>query len=372
MLGLAQSLWSEAPTCEKISKTLVKRPGVEPFVPSVSVVIPARNAERYLAAAINSVLAQTWQDFELIVVDDESTDDTCSVCRSFTDKRVKLVQQAHRGSSAARNLGITCSTGKYLAFLDADDEWLPDKLEQQVRHLEREPAVGLSFCCCEFVNREGRRLGLGICPPAARLKRPSAEWMLLSNPTGCGSTAVVRRDALEQITSAAGTVTPGCFDESLEGYDDVDCWLRILLFTKFTAAGLPAILVRYRITPGSNSFQRELMEAAFEQLIVKLQKTAPQFIEPRETLARAFFWRYMAQKEILRESCSPLAFSFIKKAMAANPRLFTRDPLVTSGTAAAAALIPALPLSISETFRTAVFFSFGALQRLSLSIRRAL
>jgi len=99
----------------------------------VSVIIPAYNVENYLQCAIGSVLAQTWKVSEVIVVDDGSTDNTATIAAGFTG--VRLIRKAHSGIAATRNLGVQQATGHYLAFLDADDLWLPDKLEKQLAHL---------------------------------------------------------------------------------------------------------------------------------------------------------------------------------------------------------------------------------------------
>src|SRR3954452_15003770 len=108
---------------------------VDSVRPLVSAIIPAHNAERFLAAAIDSVLAQTYQPIECIVVDDGSTDGTPAVARSYGD-RIRLIPQEQRGVSAARNRGAAEARGELLAFLDADDRWLPERVERQARELE--------------------------------------------------------------------------------------------------------------------------------------------------------------------------------------------------------------------------------------------
>ena len=112
-------------------------------VPAVSVVIPLYNKGPHIARALNSVLAQTFQDFEVIVVDDGSTDDGAEVVRSFEDPRIRLIQQENRGVSAARNRGIEAARAELVAFLDADDEWLPGFLETILRLRTRYPDAGL-------------------------------------------------------------------------------------------------------------------------------------------------------------------------------------------------------------------------------------
>ena len=112
--------------------------------PIVSVIIPAYNAERFIPQAIQSVLEQTYQSYEIIVVDDGSTDKTKDILKEFEDK-VCCIYQENQGPSAARNAGIKISQGRYICFLDADDIWTPDKLEVQVEFLECHPDISLVF-----------------------------------------------------------------------------------------------------------------------------------------------------------------------------------------------------------------------------------
>ncbi|MEM4724269.1 MAG: glycosyltransferase family A protein, partial [Candidatus Hadarchaeum sp.] len=108
---------------------------------SVSVIIPCYNHGHYLPCAVNSVMAQTFADWEAIIVDDGSTDNTREVAAQFTDSRVRYIYQDNRGLAAARNTGIRAAQGEYLAFLDADDEWEPTFLEACVAALSQQPAL---------------------------------------------------------------------------------------------------------------------------------------------------------------------------------------------------------------------------------------
>jgi glycosyltransferase involved in cell wall biosynthesis len=107
----------------------------------VSVILPVYGVEKYIAEAVRSVLAQTFSDFELLIIDDGSPDRSVEICRQFTDSRIRIIQQQNRGLSGARNTGIRYAKGEYLAFLDGDDLWAPEKLEKQVAHLDNSPKV---------------------------------------------------------------------------------------------------------------------------------------------------------------------------------------------------------------------------------------
>ncbi len=114
---------------------------MSPADPAVSVVIPLYNREKYIARAIDSVLAQTYNDFELIVIDDGSTDNGSEVVKQYDDQRIKIVSQQNAGVSSARNAGIDLAKGKWIAFLDSDDQWLPEKLQCQVDFLNETPTL---------------------------------------------------------------------------------------------------------------------------------------------------------------------------------------------------------------------------------------
>ena len=133
-------------------------------MPKVSIVIPLYNKEKYIARAINSILAQTLSDCEIVVVDDGSTDKSADIVRSFDDSRIHLIQQANAGVSVARNKGIKESKAELVAFLDADDEWMPQFLQEMVVFISKKP-VGLvlsnylKWCNREAVLPNGKTLG---------------------------------------------------------------------------------------------------------------------------------------------------------------------------------------------------------------------
>ncbi|MDH4229816.1 MAG: glycosyltransferase [Nitrospirota bacterium] len=179
--------------------------------PTVSVVIPAYNRAHTLGRALDSVLAQTFGDFELIVVDDASTDDTVRVAEATGDPRVRVLRhETNRRAAAARNTGIRAARGKYVAFLDSDDEWLPEKLHRQVAFLEG-AAPDMLACCTAFRMVDG---------PHDFLKIPrllSLREMYFGCDLGPGTTLMVRRDVFDGV---------GVNDESLYRYEDWDWSLR--------------------------------------------------------------------------------------------------------------------------------------------------
>jgi len=179
----------------------------------VSVVIPTYNRLPTVKDAIESVLNQTHRDFELWVVDDGSTDGTRKALRSFGDK-VKYVFQENKGVSAARNLGLRVSGGKYIAFLDSDDLWEPEKLEIQVRCMEENPQFPLSYTDEIWIRK-----GMRVNPKKKHAKYWG--WIFEKCLPLCiisPSSALMKRSLFDEI---------GGFDETLPACEDYDFWLRV-------------------------------------------------------------------------------------------------------------------------------------------------
>lgn len=201
-------------------------------VPAVSVVIPAFNRAHLLPRTLGSVLAQTFADFEVLVVDDGSTDGTAAVAASSGDPRVRPVRQPRNaGVAAARNRGIRESRGGLIAFLDSDDEWMPEKLGAQVALFRRHsPRLGLTFTGVETVHEDG----------STSVQRPRDRGdvyrtLLWNNAIhGGGSNVMIRRDVV---------ATVGFFHEDLPAIEDYDYWIRVARF--FAVDFVEAPLIRY-------------------------------------------------------------------------------------------------------------------------------
>lgn len=180
---------------------------------TVSVIIPTFNRGWSIRDAVDSVLAQTYSDYELIVVDDGSTDRTADILRAYGDQ-LRLIRQANRGVSAARNCGIGRSAGQLIAFLDSDDLWLPEKLAVQTAFFE----MNRSALICqteELWIRNGMRVNprMRHRKPSGRIFEPSLALCLVSP-----SAVMVRRELFDQV---------GLFDEELPACEDYDLWLRV-------------------------------------------------------------------------------------------------------------------------------------------------
>ena len=191
--------------------------------PLVSVVVPVRNGERFLGEALDSVLTQGYEPLELIVVDDGSTDGSSDIARAYG---AHVIQEESDGLAAARNAGLAAAQGELIAFIDADDVWLPGKLEQQVQYLLDRPDVGFVYTSWTILLEPGARV-----PPqfADDWRRPRAGYL--------PSALVVRRDVLDQV---------GLFDPTYKIGEDAE-WLARANDAGIRHAVLPDVLVRYRI-----------------------------------------------------------------------------------------------------------------------------
>jgi glycosyltransferase involved in cell wall biosynthesis len=207
----------------------------------VSVIIPCYNYGRFVGDAVESVLAQTLSPHEVIVVDDGSTDETARVLARFGE-RIRVVYQKNQGVATARNAGVAHATGDLFAFLDADDVWLPAKLEKQVRRFAGEPDLGLVHCGVLEVDAAGKPLRLLL----DGMEGWVAEELLLFRRNvilGGGSAMVVSRAAFNAT---------GGFDDRLPPTEDWDLWYR--LARRHRVGFVPEVLVQYRCH-GSNHSQ---------------------------------------------------------------------------------------------------------------------
>jgi glycosyltransferase involved in cell wall biosynthesis len=206
-------------------------------MPKVSVIIPTRNRSRLLRQAIVSVLRQSFQDFEIIIIDDASDDDTRAAVASQPDVRIRYFRHAaNRGEAASRNAGIAHATGEYIALLDDDDSWLPEKLAVQVQLLDSCSAkVGVVTTGYFRINIESGETLATILPE----KRGDIyDDLRTQNWVGTPSTVVLRRQCFDKA---------GLFDEQLAFGVDYDMWIRISRFYHFESVNEP--LVRYAVHP---------------------------------------------------------------------------------------------------------------------------
>ncbi len=182
-------------------------------MPLISVIIPTYNRESFIKESIESVLHQTFSDFELIVVDDGSTDDTDTILEFFKSD-LQYIKQSNQGPSAARNTGIRLAAGNWISFLDSDDLWMPQKLECQIQFVRNFPETRICYTE-ELWYRKGRRVN-----PAKKHQKFSGRFYkkMLSLCLISPSSVLIHRSVFDNA---------GLFDESLPACEDYDLWLRI-------------------------------------------------------------------------------------------------------------------------------------------------
>ncbi len=223
-------------------------------LPLITVVVVNHNYGRYLAECIESVLAQTYRNIEVIVVDDGSTDNSLCVLQAYVE-RIFIIQQENKGVSAARNVGLFKGRGQWIAFLDSDDVWRPTKLREQSKYLQ-DSAVGMVFCGVEHTDELGLCLGY-TSPVVASDVLPKLVTFAPVTIAG-GSTAVVRADCLRDL---------GGFDENLSTAADLDMWTRIAAQYEIRAVTAP--LVKCRRHSSSMSLDVALFERDNYRLLTK-------------------------------------------------------------------------------------------------------
>jgi glycosyltransferase involved in cell wall biosynthesis len=186
-------------------------------MPKVSVVMPVYNGERFLRDSLDSVFAQTFQDFETLCVDDGSTDRSAAILQQY-GPRIRTVRQENAGQSAARNAGVALARGRYIAFLDQDDLWYPSKLMSQIAAIEANPHVILVHCDFDRIDEQGQMVqeGVGVTERASALA--SSMGQLIGEALIFPSAMMIRKDGYERS---------GGFHSALQGFEDFDLIARL-------------------------------------------------------------------------------------------------------------------------------------------------
>ena len=274
----------------------------------VSVIIPTYNYGRFINETIRSVLSQSFSDSEIIIVDDGSTDGTKDIVSTFTDPRITYIYQKNRGQSSARNTGIRAASGGYIGFLDADDLWVPEKLEIQLSIFQTKPSVGLIYTGYEVIDD----LGTSIATRKARtIEGDLVSQLILGNiVSGSATTSLVRRACFDQV---------GLLDETLTSCEDWDMWLRIARIYDFACIEQP--LAKIRLHGNNLTYDPARMEDGLFSVVEKFYSDESLSNElkllKQKAMARAhrdsanFYFR----KGLFRD-----AFSHLCNAVRLNPK----------------------------------------------------
>ncbi len=312
---------------------------------TVSIIIPVYGVEKYIATAVQSVIKQTYENFELLIIDDDSPDKSLTICRQLSDSRIKIIHQTNRGLAGARNTGIRHAKGDYLAFLDGDDLWLPQKLERHIEHLEKFPDVGISFSRSALIDEAGNFMGAYLMP---KLTNITISDLFRESPIGNGSAAVVRREVFDTIKyqdNLYGSTEDYYFDENFRRAEDIECWLRIAIQTDWKIEGIPEALTLYRINTQGLSANLLKQFESLEQMIEKTRSYAPTLTSRWENISRAYQLRYLARSAV-RLKVGSDAVTLIHRSLSNHWRILLEQPRRTILTLIAAYMLWLLPKSL--------------------------
>ncbi|OUL33347.1 glucosyl transferase [Nostoc sp. T09] len=329
----------------------------------VSIIIPVYKAEKYIAATLQSALDQTYKNIEILIIDDGSPDRSIEICQQFTDSRIRIIRQENRGLAGARNTGIRQAQGEFLALIDADDLWLPGKLEKHIAHLEKSPEVGVSFSRSAFIDEAGQPLGTYHMPKLTGITPP---YLLCHDPVGNGSAGVFRREVFEGIRfqdNLRGYLEDFYFEERFRMSQDMELLLRIALQTPWQIEGIPEALTLYRVTSGTISTNWFKKIEAWEKVIERVRTYAPELIAQCANQSRAYQLRHLARRAVRLQAQGNIAMQLINRTLATHWRILLEEPRPTLMTLAAAYLLWLLPQSGYANIETIVAKITGFLQR---------
>ncbi len=275
--------------------------------PLVSVVTPTYNRAATIARAVDSVLAQDFTDFEYVIVDDGSTDATLDVLKTYQDARIRVISQPNVGEAAARNTGILASCGEFIAFLDSDDEWLPQKLTRQMDMLARVDCA-IKACCCDYFETFPDRTERVTCIPQ------SEDWyrrLLMGSNIGPGTNLVVSRAAYDQV---------GYYDLTLLRHTDWDWLLR------FTRSQYPLMVVNEPLSRVNRDYKSvaRIQEQSARLLIRKHHDHALQYGRAFRARALTRIWLNIARKYAAEGNAARAAFILLR-TIARHPLRVSRD-----------------------------------------------
>ncbi len=249
--------------------------------PTISVVITCYNYGKYLSGALDSVLSQSLSDYEIVLVNDGSTDDTDKIVRSYLRKgRFVYVKQENKGQARAKNVGILRSRGRFVAFLDADDLWAEDKLEKQMALFDKKEA-GVVYSGLRYIDEEGNKLPDQPREGCLAFRSGYVVNYLFMDNFVPFSASIVRRECFEKV---------GLFDETLSMGIDWDLWLRISVYYKFEYVDEPLLIYRKGHT-GQMSKNTEVRHACSDIIMDKFLKANPELL-PKEVVRKAYGYTY--------------------------------------------------------------------------------
>ncbi|MGM3306829.1 glycosyltransferase [Anabaena sp. WFMT] len=250
----------------------------------ISVVIPVYNGEKTIQETIQSILKQTFTDFEIIVINDGSQDTTVDIVNQIKDIRIKIFSYPNAGLASSRNRGLKIANRKYISFMDADDIWTPDKLEAQLNALINNPTAAVAYSWTDYIDESSQFLRSGLYITVNGYALPK---LLFTNFLENGSNGLFLTQSLRDL---------GGFDESLERSADWDMYLRLAADYPFVCVPAPQIL--YRVSNSSMSTNINKMEKAGLKIINKAFCQAPQGLQSLKNQSLANLYMFLTLKSL--------------------------------------------------------------------------
>lgn len=289
-------------------------------MPKVSVIICVYNGANTIASTINSVLNQTFTDFELLIINDGSKDNTVNIISQFNDRRIQIFSYPNRGLATSRNRGLANATGDYISFIDADDLWSADKLESQMRALEESPTAAVAYSWVDRID-EGDRF---ICQGGHHTATGNVlAHLLLADITDSGSNALIRKSAFSDV---------GNYEESMPSGQDWDMAIRLAVRYEFVV--VPRSQVFYRASSSSISANVLRLEAGCRKTIKRAFKIAPNSLQSLRRYSLANLYKYLTfqslKHPIRRRRDGLLPFRFLWLVIWNDPKFIQRTKLVGS------------------------------------------
>jgi glycosyltransferase involved in cell wall biosynthesis len=283
------------------------------YPPLVSVVIPAYNAEGFIGETLESVISQTYENIEVLVVDDGSQDRTPEIVESFADRdsRITLLRQSNQGATAARNLAIEKSRGEFIAPIDADDIWYPQNLEKQVQcMLNTNSSVGLVYAWSAHIDEKGLPIGSGR---TSRIEGDVYIELVQDNFVGNASASLIRRVCFEMV----GGYNSKLKEQNAEGCADWDLYLRIAECYEFRV--VPEFLIGYRqLVSSSMSYNYQGMVKSYSLVMADAQQRNPQISANIYCSSARNFYVYLSY-QTRRQGNHWNTFHWLYKALELDP-----------------------------------------------------
>ena len=303
--------------------------------PRISVVINAYNSERFLRETIKTVLNQTFCDFELLIIDDGSQDRSLSIAQEFTDQRIVILTYQNGGIAKSRNRGLQKASGEFVAFLDHDDLWHPEKLEAQYALLAANPQAGFAYSWIDTMDENGE--------PIRKLSPANHSGniytkLLVKNFIHTASNPLMRTSYLQAV---------GGFDENIYGADDWDLFIR--LAARHQALCDPFYRIQYRIVKGSGAAQSKKFKEGCLQVITKAFNEAPSDLQTHKDKALGLVYQYLCFRtleELPTRKSVPESWQYLKASRKHQTSLWKKKTLLKVLFKMSIAL--ALPLPIAR------------------------